>query len=675
MRDLITSLTRPSNKTPVPYVTRSDTSVSRLFDQPRGAEAQIRAYGSNGTLFGIVNRTSTATAAVGWRLWQKAASGKKEDRKEVTRHLALQLLNRPNKFFTQRLLFEASQQHVDLTGEGRWVVARNPSMRSIPLELWPVRPDRIRPVVSPTEFIIGYVYTGPSGEEIPLQVDEVLTAMMPDPDNPYRGLGYVQALMRTIDSQKYSEEWNRNFFINSAEPGGIIEVEKRLSDDEFDEMTARWSEQHRGVANAHRVAVIEQGKWIDRKYTMRDMQFAELSKVGDEKLFTAFGISKAMLGVTEDVNRANADAGMVMFARYLLVPRLDRFKDMLNFQFLPLFGETTTGLEFDYDDPVPPDAESIDRERTSKATAAKTYIDAGFTGPSVVEALELPESLVWEKPEPPAPPQPPAQPGEQRPPARKPAALRLLNAAEEGREDDPDLEQVQADWEEALAALLVVWAGISAAQQAELLPQIVAAVAVGDVAALAALTVSTVAAAAVLTTAMAGMGARAARRMAAEAAAQGVQVPVPVSLPGLDVFAEAVARLMGEGLSQAAGREALRVYAPGVPAEAVAQMVGEHLDGLSDAYLKEQLGAALTRAQNVGRLETVKDVPQTIYSSSEILDKATCVNCRKINGTVFDTWMDAWRAYAGGPYHACLGRNRCRGTVKATWNVRAGDGR
>ena len=36
----------------------------------------------------------------------------------------------------------------------------------------------------------------------------------------------------------------------------------------------QWEEQHRGVSRAHRVAILEQGKWIDRKYTMRDMQFA-----------------------------------------------------------------------------------------------------------------------------------------------------------------------------------------------------------------------------------------------------------------------------------------------------------------------------------------------------------------------------------------------------------------
>lgn len=681
MRDLITSLAAPRNAAPVPLASRAASYAgSRQYASPRGQQAQLRAYGSNGTLFGIVDRTSTATAAVGWHLFRTAKSGLKEDRVEVTAHACVDLWNRPNKFFTQRLFIETEQQHLDLTGEGWIVVARNKRFK-IPLELWPVPPHRMRPVVSATEYLIGYIYTSPDGEEIPLEIDDVIPMRRPDPDNPYRGLGPVQASMRTLDAQRYSEEWNRNFFTNGAEPGGIIEVEERLSDDEFNEFRDRWAETHQGIDNAHRVAILENKmKWVDRKYSMRDMQFVELARVGDDKLFVAFGVSKTMLGLTEGANRAIAESGKVMFAEYVTVPRLDRLRDMLNFQLLPLYGATGEGLEWDYDDPVPPDAEARDRERTSKATAFSTYVQAGVDGNSLIKPLGLPEGMVWKKPEPPTPPPPAAgNGGGKKKPAPKPqstlASLSWLNAAPTDPGDpapvDDELQQVQADWEAALAALLLVWSGITAAQQAELLAQITVAVAAGTVAALAALTVTTTTAVAVLTAAMLDMGMTAARQMTREAAAQGQTIPVPDTLPDMGPIAEAVAKLLGDGLAQSAGKEAVRVYAPGVSGEQVAGDVRKHLEGLSPAYLREQLGAALTRAQNMGRLETVRDVPQTIYTATEVLDRFTCKPCRDIDGTVFDTWLDAWTAYAGGPYHLCLGRWRCRGTVKATWNPAA----
>ena len=120
-----------------------------------------------------------------------------------------------------------------------------------------------------------------------------------------------------------------------------------------------------------------------------------------------------------------------------------------------MFGATAAGLEFDFESPVADDEAAENEERGSKATAAKTYIEAGFTADSVVEALDLPSTLVWEKPEPPpapvvAPPvaepaQEPDQTGGNRAATAEPkasllhqlvAASRTRIAEERARRDD-----------------------------------------------------------------------------------------------------------------------------------------------------------------------------------------------------------------------------------------------
>lgn len=376
------------NRSPVPYT--SGRNIQIPWRQPSGVEAQMRAMGSVGTLFAIVNRTSNATAQVNWRLYRKAPSGLKEDRVEVAQHAALDLINKPNPFFTRQELVESTQQHIDLTGEGWWIVTRN---RGIPVELWPVRPDRMAPIPDPTDFIAGYTYTAPDGREIPLRVEDVIQIRMPNPLDPYRGMGPVQSILTEIDSARYSAEWNRNFFLNSAEPGGIIEVDKHLTDGEFNEARDRWGEQHKGVSNAHRVAIIENGmKWVDRKLTQRDMQFAELRQVSRDVMREAFGAPAFVLGEVGDVNRATADASKALFAEQLTVPRLERFKGALNNDLLPLYGKDAARLlEFDYDDPVPADAAARNAELAAKTAAAQTLIDAGYYGPAVAEAVGLPD--------------------------------------------------------------------------------------------------------------------------------------------------------------------------------------------------------------------------------------------------------------------------------------------
>ena len=353
------------------------------------ASSQLKGMESGGTLFSVVDALATATAQANWGLWRTAKSGKPEDRTPVTAHAALDVWNHPNPFFTQSELVETIAQHYELTGEG-WMVVSRDARATLPLELWPVRPDRMTPLPHRDKFLAGYEYRVGS-ETVPLGLDEVIFLRRPNPMDPYRGLGPVQAVLADIDANRYSAEWNRNFFLNSAEPGGIIEVPEELTDDEFTRMRTRWAEQHQGVAQAHRVALLEKAKWVDRKYTQRDMQFAELRGLSREIIREAFRVSKTMLGLSEDVNRATAQAAEYVFGKWLIVARLERIKQALNYEFLPLFGATANGIEFDYESPVDDDADAENSARDSKVKAYVLLTGAGVTPESAAQTVGLPE--------------------------------------------------------------------------------------------------------------------------------------------------------------------------------------------------------------------------------------------------------------------------------------------
>ncbi|MFI9079128.1 phage portal protein [Streptomyces sioyaensis] len=701
--------TTSSGGPPVPYSSRGRASLPWLTR--RGRETELQAMGSVGTLFAIVNRTAKAMGGVEWKLWRKAASGRPEDRVEVTSHAALDLWDKPNPFYTQGVFVEAGAQHKLLTGEQWWVVARDERV-NIPLELWPVRPDRMEPVPDVDRFISGYMYTGPSGEKVALRVEDVLFNRTPHPWDPYRGIGPVQSLLTDLDATRYSAEWNRNFFLNSAEPGGIIEVPNRLGDTEFDELRERWNEQHKGVANAHRVAILEHGKWIDRKFTQRDMQFAELRSVSREVIREAFGFPKPMLGTSEDVNRANAEAAEAMFARWLILPEARSIRDTLNSQLLPLFGATAKGLEFDYVNPVPDDEELQAKTLTSKTQAARDLIEAGAYGPAALAAVGLPEvafgqpdadpdrelliRLVTAAPaalastilpllgiEVPPPPAPAAPEPEPAPAARNSLSVFALARAraphrpelraQDQAEEDDGLDAARVALDDALTQLLDDWQDISADQRDELIDQVQQAVEDDDTEALSALTVSSEAAAAALTAAMVAMWGTAAGQVVAEGAEQGATVEEPEAPEEeLGTVAAVVAGLLAAGLAAAAGREALRLLAPGAVAAEVAEQVRAFLVALSDRPLRDALGGALHRALNQARLAVcalaVAAVPGVGLVAAERLDANRCEPCGEIDGTVFAGLADAQAAYGTGGYHSCLGRERCRGTVVLRWD-------
>src|SRR5690606_26572347 len=117
----------------------------------------------------------------------------------------------------------------------------------------------------------------------------------------------------------------------------------------------------------------------------------ELRGVSRDVIREAYGMPAFALGDLDDVNRATALAAKAWFAEQITIPRLERIKQALNHELLPLFGATARGLEFDYCDPVPADPAAKNEELTAKANAAKALVEAGFYAPAVREALGLPE--------------------------------------------------------------------------------------------------------------------------------------------------------------------------------------------------------------------------------------------------------------------------------------------
>lgn len=375
-----------TNDSPVP---QSSNRGGGLFDQsgdlPIG-EAAYQAYGSVGTLFAIVTQITNAFASVEWHLYRKTSVRDKARRTEVMTHGFLDVWNRPNYFYSGRYFRMCCQQHLDLVGETVIVLVR---IGGYVIEMWPVRPDRIRPVKHPTKFLTGYVYIGPDGEEVPLELDDVIHIKYPNPADPYRGMGPVQTAMYDLDAARYSAQWNRNFFINGAQPGGVIEVDYVMGDKEWRAFLARWNEQHRGVANAHRVAVLENAHWKDTKFSMEDMQFVQLRELPREIIREAFAFPKPMLGTVDDVNRANADAGKDIMAEGQTIPRLSLWKDAINIFLLPQFANGKT-LEHDYDDPTPVNKEALNAERNSQTAGVRNLVLTGYHPDDAAEAMQLP---------------------------------------------------------------------------------------------------------------------------------------------------------------------------------------------------------------------------------------------------------------------------------------------
>lgn len=453
MKSGLRRLANQRNGPPVPLGGGAFTK-GRMFNLGAGKndrENFMRQYGVSGTLYSIISLLAETTASSKWRLYKKSpqdgrrryndADKGSDNRIEVIKHPAIQLWNSPNTFHSGFEFREGAQQHQELTGETFWVMDMD---IGFPTSLWFVRPDRMEPVPDTDGFLTGWIYTGPNGEQVPLKNSEVILEKRPDPLDPYRGAGPVASILPNIQQQRYATEYQRNLFLNGADPGGVITVPSQLNDRDFDQLIDRWRESHRGISRAGHVGVLEAGaQWTPRASTNKDLEYGNLRLANRDELREAWRVHKTMLGTSDDVNRANAQTAQEVFVTWQNIPRLNRRADTLNFKFLDTFGNGNSDIyEFDYDDPSPVNAENAGNELFQKAQAAQLLIESGLDSDDVLETCGLPPMKMSEVKEiAKTPPVTPATPSQQQQTADQPpafseaqnrASYTLLNAKNAG---------------------------------------------------------------------------------------------------------------------------------------------------------------------------------------------------------------------------------------------------
>lgn len=235
-----------------------------------------------------------------------------------------------------------------------------------------------------------------------------------------------------------------------------------------------------------------------------------------------------------------------------------------------------------------------------------------------------------------------------------------------------DLSPVKAAFAAALAALLVRFGPIRQSWTDQLTAQVQRAAAEDDVPAFARLGVDSAQAQAVIADAMVSYADAAAARAADEAAQQGAAATAPpVQQPPLVDQAAVTAELLALAMALSAGNEARRVHRKERPAADTAADVRTHLDDLSDATPKAQLGYSLHVAEMSGRLATMLYSSGVKLYASEQMDDHICTACRAVEGTYLgESGGDVSglrELYPNGGFVGCLGGINCRGAVVGVW--------
>jgi Phage portal protein len=397
----------------------------------------LDAYGKMPWLRTVASRIAEKVATADWQLYVVRKSGGKAvrhvklqrcrdprlrrrllkgladtgDLEAVDDHPMIDLLTDANSFLTGWSTRKVTQLHLDLVGEAFWLKERGP--QNVIVGLWPIPPHWIASTPTPSNRTFGVNFKAWRGV---IPETEFIWFADVDPTNPYgRGLGAAMALGDELEADEYAAKHVKTFFYNRARPdffvypkaGSMREPEvQRLEDD--------WLNKHQGFWRAFKPYFLSREVGVHEfEQNFRAQQFVQLREFERNVVMQTYGVPPEILGVISDSNRSTITMADIIFGRYVLEPRLEFQRTIMQERLVPEFDDR---LILEYTSPVQedkdfhldvtkahPEAFSVDELR-AMANKPALEKDAGKVHfvPEKLTAMDpaAPDGFIPEEPEP-----------------------------------------------------------------------------------------------------------------------------------------------------------------------------------------------------------------------------------------------------------------------------------
>lgn len=309
----------------------ADAGYSFLFGRTTsGKPVNERTAMQTTAVYACVRILAEAVASLPLHVYEYQDDGGK---KLVHDHPLYYLLHdEPNPEMTSFVFRETLMSHLLIWGNAYAQIIRDGAGRV--LGLYPLLPDKME-VQRDDKGNIYYVYSRNSDENptfkeygnIKLKVEDVLHI----PGLGFDGLiGYSPIAMakNAVGMTLACEEYGASFFANGANPGGVLEHPGVLKDPS--KVRESWNSVYRGVSNAHKIAVLEEGmKYQQIGIPPEEAQFLETRKFQINEIARLYRIPPHMVGDLDKSSFSNIEQQSLEFVKYTLDPWVIRWEQSL----------------------------------------------------------------------------------------------------------------------------------------------------------------------------------------------------------------------------------------------------------------------------------------------------------------------------------------------------------
>jgi HK97 family phage portal protein len=244
-------------------------------------------------VYEIVHDVAVAGSTLPLKVYSIDSQG---ERQENYGHPAYQLLRKPNPVHDQTLFHEILFSSRLIWGEWFVVkVGRDPSRpistTNPPVELWPLRPERMTEVPDPdTGLLLGWLLSIGGGDKVPLLASDVIHNRSYHPTSDYRGFAPVEALRYQIELGRDAEGVAIDLYQNGLFTRGVLTSPNAVNQERMTRLAKDFRDLLRGPGNRWKIPFLDNS--IDFKALQlnpQDAEWLETVKLPRARVAAAYG--------------------------------------------------------------------------------------------------------------------------------------------------------------------------------------------------------------------------------------------------------------------------------------------------------------------------------------------------------------------------------------------------
>lgn len=252
---------------------------------------------------------------------------------------AVALLGRPSKRKTGYDLWYVSEAAADTAGRAFWFLDKAGPRSSLPERIIPLNPDKVTISVSSDGFDTkSYTYERPDGSKMYIPEWRIIEFGPPNPYDGVAGLAPLSAALSAVELDMRAEAYNKKFYENGAQPGGILTSKKTLGKRQADAVRSEFEGRHRGTGASHKTAILS-GDWDYKQLGLgqREMEFLQQRKFSREQIGAVFGVPGVLTNDPNKSNYSTANVELRIFADTNWVPKIHYYEQVLQAQYFERF--------------------------------------------------------------------------------------------------------------------------------------------------------------------------------------------------------------------------------------------------------------------------------------------------------------------------------------------------